>query len=188
MFIRECNWIKDKIAQIQTGVRNVLDIGSESKSYRTVKQKYIAELYEYMEAFGINISTLDINPEHFPDILVDISSDIPKDKTYDLVLATSVLEHIFPNKFSNAVENIKSLVSPGKYLIVTVPYKLGLHDSPIDNGFRPDLVTLWDLFKNDFDFISGNVWVDEHYREPYISNPSIAPFPEVTGLFMKRKG
>lgn len=182
----ERDWILSRIHPVLSEIKTVLDIGSESPDYRTKKQKYISELYKALEVNHCKIKTLDMDPDSHADIVCNISRVTNFKLGFDLVLANNILEHICASDFDKAIENIKQAVSLNKYLLVTVPYKLALHNVPIDNGFRPNLLDLWNLFKDSFTFVSGEIWVDKHYREPYISNPGLAPSPEVTGIFLKK--
>ena len=189
VFPKESIWIKNKIGQTHLPKNSViLDVGASDFLYRTEKQPYINDLYKWIVRNHLDLKTLDIDPSTKCDFVFDISdSQVNKIGTFDIVIASNLLEHILPNSFSLAVDHIQKLVKKDGFLIVTVPLNIEKHPSPIDNGFRPKLSDLYDLFKDKFNLIEGGSWVDEHYREPYISDRSLAPLPEVTGVFLRKK-
>jgi len=68
---------------------------------------------------------------------------------------------------------------------VTVPKTLPRHFCPIDNGWRPNAEELVEKFACLMRLIRAESWIDEHYREPYISDANCQR-PEVTGrVFVK---
>jgi len=79
------------------------------------------------------IVTLDINPEHRPDYLLDLSTSnmesLLPDK-FDAIILMEVLEHI-PD-FQGAISNTFNLLKPTGVLIASVPWSTPLHDKPHD--------------------------------------------------------
>jgi SAM-dependent methyltransferase len=185
MFLEESKWIIKQREKLEK-VESVLDIGSSDLEYRECKQAYISEMYA---KFSENIDTLDLKNGSGVDFVLDITD---KDCArylgkYDLVLVCNILEHIEISKLGNVVKNVSEILKDGGYCIVTVPFNIEYHPSPIDNGFRPTAEELEKVFSFGFEKIICEKIVCSHYREPYISNPSLLPLPEVTcGVFKKR--
>ena len=186
MLIEERDWIVENIQPYLKDIKEIIDIGSGSEQYRGEKQPYISELFEFLQSKSAKLTTLDMDKDSEADVIADISKLADWNKKYDLVLATSVLEHIEPVSFESAVNNIKKMVKNGKYLIVTVPYRANIHKQPIDNGFRPSESELFSLFKNSFSLLKSSLVECKHYREPYLSNPSLAPEPVITCISLKK--
>lgn len=186
MFHKEKKWIVEKLESIVELGTTAIDIGSDTPEYREIQQPYIFDLYRYlMFDRGITISTLDINPETEADFICDLSQNqLPHELgTYDLVICSNFLEHVEESGLQTARNHILNMTD--KYLVVTVPYNLPHHGRPIDNMFRPTIEELINFFPELVPICALN-WVDEHYREPFISNPNLAPYPEVTGvIFLK---
>jgi methyltransferase family protein len=65
-------------------------------------------------------------------------------KTYDLVLCTSVLEHV--TDVPAAAATLLRLTNRGGYLLITVPRSYPRHRAPIDTGYRPSNQQLETLF------------------------------------------
>ena len=179
MFILESHWIARQINEFAAGSKTLIDIGSESSKYRDDTQEYIAKLYEQLESRGLRISTLDFDASKNPDILCDISENLKTSVKYDVVLASNVLEHIKETGLPTAIENLFLLTENKGLVIITVPYNLPRHERPIDNMLRPTPEELEQLVGRKA--LYKEQWQDEHYREPYISNSSLAPRPLVTG-------
>lgn len=184
MFLEESKWIQKVIAKVGK-IENVLDIGSSDIEYRECKQPYISELYANLP---VNVDTLDFKAGDGVDYILDITEEGCTNclKKYDVILVCNILEHIDLSKLDNVIGNIYDLIKDNGYCIATVPFNIGLHPSPIDNGLRPTHKELEDIFSKRFVKVSCEKIVCSHYREPYISNPNLLPLPEVTcGLFRK---
>lgn len=184
MFLEESQWVAKKIKEMGN-IQKILDIGSGDLEYRCKKQIYISDMYDNI---GLHIETLDFSGGEGIDYVRDITTvgGIEDLYGYDVVLVCNLLEHISSEKVSVVLDNIYALLREGGYCIVTVPFNIGFHPSPIDSGFRPDVNELEGLFQNRFKTIAVEKIVCSHYREPYISNPNLLPLPEVTcGVFRK---
>jgi len=185
MFIKESKWIGDLI---KDRVKNefVLDVGASSEEYRKRKQQYIGQLYDLITTKGGKIVTLDMDPETNPEILANLSSNdflTKVNNEYGIVLANNILEHVVD--VDVAIHNLINVVRRGGVLVVTVPQKLGIHFSPIDNGLRLTAVELVTMFEKYMKVIKAESWVDEHYREPFISDINF-PKPEVSGAMFEK--
>ena len=87
---------------------------------------------------------------------LDICSNTEFQPGYDLVIAEQVLEHtIEPD---HAIENIKKLLRPGGYVLVTTPFLIRYHPCPLDL-WRWTESGLCHLFRrHDFEVVSSGSW------------------------------
>ena len=89
----------------------VLEIGKGSGFVTSILNRYC------------NLTTLDFNQDHNPDLLIDITNlkqlDTLKDEFYDLILICEVLEHIPYEKIEGILQILKKKTK--KYLILSVP-------------------------------------------------------------------
>jgi hypothetical protein len=180
MFRLESIWIDTQVDHFMTTApRTLIDIGSESADYRHTIQRHIGELYVSLRAKGIQLHTLDDEPATQPAIVQDITLPLHGLGKYGGVLAANILEHIPTAKLGDAIDNLFELVAPDGIVVVTVPFNLPRHDRPIDTMLRPTPDDLAKLVGHNALVVEQ--WQDEHYREPYISDPSLGPAPIVTG-------
>lgn len=72
---------------------------------------------------------------NYPDF--DICRDVIEDATFDIILAEQVLEHVpYPYR---AVRNMRRMLRPRGYLLLTLPFMLRLHEGPLDcTRWSPD--------------------------------------------------
>ena len=88
---------------------NVLEIGIGNKT--TVN---------YLKQNGIKIDTCDFNKELEPDYVADIRNLPFKNKSYDVVLACEVLEHIPWKDVDKALMELHRVSK--KYVVISIPY------------------------------------------------------------------
>lgn len=185
MFAEESKWIWEVIKEGISG-RLILDVGAGSPEYRNEKQPYIAKLYRQMAGSGAEIKTFDFNADNGAEITADICDEDLLNKVkqrFDVVIAANILEHV--EDIETAAKNLCGLVKSQGRLVVTVPKTLPRHPHPIDNGWRPNAEELAEKFACLMRLIRTESWIDEHYREPYISDANCRR-PEVTGgVFIK---
>jgi SAM-dependent methyltransferase len=155
--------------KLPKSAKTVLDIGSEGEEYRNVRQPWIKNLYDYLQDRGMVIFTMDLDPNSKATIIHDITQPVNEFGSFDLVLATHLLEHIPKESFSTVITNIESLVKRGGYLIVSVPHKYPYHERPIDNMWRPTWQEIRDVFNGDLLF--GETVEVEHALPQYRNDP-----------------
>jgi hypothetical protein len=64
----------------------------------------------------------------FPDF--DICRDVLRSQAFDLIIADQVFEHLkWPYR---AAKNVNLMLRSGGYFLITVPFLIKVHDSPID--------------------------------------------------------
>lgn len=131
---------KNESAQDQT---SLLDIGAGTSPYRkeieTLGYSYRShDFSQYIPSS--NVPGLQNSEWVYPlhDFVCDITK-IPDAARSDFVLCTEVLEHV-PDPVS-AFSRISSLVNPGGYLIISVPFLSLMHQSPY--WFSAGLSPFW---------------------------------------------
>lgn len=95
-----------------------MDIGSGGKDYRYLYDKYD----EYV--------TLDLNPEHKPDIVGSVYELPVGDNFFDTIICAQVLEHLKDPKL--AMREIYRVLKNGGRAIITAPFFNELHEEPVD--------------------------------------------------------
>ena len=102
--------------------KSVLEIGVGNKTnYNYLKDK-------------VKITSCDFDKNLNPDIVGDIRNLPIKDKTYDVVCAFEVLEHIPFSDFEKALKELKRISK--KYVIISIPYS----SIYFNNAFRFPLI------------------------------------------------
>lgn len=141
MFVEEAKWIKARLAELPlaSGAR-VLDIGSSTLEYRTVRQPHITELvHRPLLERGCTLTCGDIKAGEGVDLVVDLSrADLPEAtfaRPYDLVICSNILEHIVDRETFMA--NVLRFCAKPGYLLCTVPHAFPHHADPIDTMYRP---------------------------------------------------
>ena len=81
------------------------------------------DLQEVIEKYRNNYTFNDIEYKYLPE-----SSKLPYgDNSFDLVIFTEILEHLYISPI-DVLENIKGIVKPGGYLLVTTPNVMNLEN------------------------------------------------------------
>src|ERR1044071_6361839 len=173
MFQLESQWIATQVNDFAPHATTLIDIGSESLDYRNTAQKYIGDLYAALAAKGIAITTLDSEPTTQADVIQDIAKPLKSQRAFDVVLAANLLEHVPTADLQAVLDNLFALTTDNGIVIITVPYNLPKHDHPIDTMLRPTPDELSDLAGHTR--LRTAQWQDVHYREPYISDPTLRP-------------
>lgn len=73
----------------------------------------------YLKREGVNVTTVDFDKELQPDIVADVRSMPIPDKSYDLVMACQILEHIPYEEFEVALAELNRVTK--RYAIVSLP-------------------------------------------------------------------
>jgi SAM-dependent methyltransferase len=136
MFFAESQWAIDALRPIAERLTSAIDVGAGSTRYR--KRAQNRSVYDFLRARNICLTTLDSNPASACDVCADITKASTMASfvaTYDLVLCTSVLEHV--RDVPAAAATLLRLTTPGGYLLITAPRSYPRHRAPIDTGYRP---------------------------------------------------
>ena len=122
-------------APLRAGMR-VLDVGFSTLEFRTVVQPHIdRNVFFPLRQRGLTVTHLDARAEPGVDIVSDVASLEAVDQTYDVVVCTSLLEHVVDR--SGTIANLKRVVSPSGLLVLTVPRQLQSITIPSIRGFVP---------------------------------------------------
>jgi SAM-dependent methyltransferase len=123
-------WSRSGILEM---IDNTLDSNSPS---RILSVGGYGPVNQYLEksAFIRNteLITLDIEGKHNPDILIDITecSKVISSKTFDVVVAIEVLEHVLDPK--KAISECHYILKENGVLILSTPWIIPIHDRPFD--------------------------------------------------------
>lgn len=90
-------------------INNCLEIGIGNKTVSSV-----------LTHRGVNMTTCDFDSDLKPDYVADIRELPFDDKSFDLVMACQVLEHLPWNDLSRALKELERVTS--KYAIISLPY------------------------------------------------------------------
>lgn len=148
MLKEESIWIKEVLKELDiSSIKEVLDIGSSTKQFRTQTQPYIDEnVFRPLGERNISISYLDKKNSEGIDYVFDVENMSVDEigKKFDLVICCSLLEHVpKPKKVCSLLIN---LVRQDGFLLVTVPRSYRYHPDPIDTMFRPSMEKLISMF------------------------------------------
>lgn len=111
--------------------KKVLDIGAGANS-------------PYAEYFP-NRVTVDIKPERNPDIVGDITNLPIEDNSYEFILCTEVIEHVWD--FQTAIKEMHRILKPGGTCILTTRFLFPIHEVP-DDYWRFSRFALEKLFED----------------------------------------
>lgn len=103
--------------------------------------------YRYLTlAPGVQITTIDIDPNEKPDIVADVAQGIPQETgVYDGALALNLLEHV--RDPGAVLSEIARVLKKGGTLHIIVPFFVRVHPTPhdyqrfTDEGLRQVLTT-----------------------------------------------
>jgi len=100
----------------------ILDVGCGQKPYKN--------LFDYKEYIGIEIDTPENRKNKKADYFYD-GKVIPfPNDSFDSVITTEVLEHVFyPNEFLKEINRVTKM---GGFLLITVPFVWDEHEQPFD--------------------------------------------------------
>jgi predicted SAM-dependent methyltransferase len=96
---------------LETGKKNVLEVGKGNGA-----------ISDYLKKRGINITTVDIDPNLNPDYtcsVTELTKNFPPN-SFDVILCAEVLEHLPFQFFEKAVDELYSITKD--YVIISLPY------------------------------------------------------------------
>lgn len=114
-------FLAEEYSKIPSG-SHVLTVGSGGQVNHLLAQ--------YAQAQEFSVTSFDIDPERGPDIIGDICDYDFGNSEYDRVILSEVLEHLHSPK--DGLKNIYGVLRPGGRLILSTPFALPIHDSPVD--------------------------------------------------------
>lgn len=148
MLKEESVWIKQVLDEADlSAVKEMLDVGSSTKEFRTRIQPYIDEnVFKPLRGKNINITYLDRKSGDVVDLVYDLEKVQAVDigKQFDLVICCNLLEHV--RKPRELASLLIDLISKNGFLLITVPRAYRHHADPIDTMFRPSVKELLPMF------------------------------------------
>lgn len=91
------------------GAKEILEIGIGNKI-----------ISDYLKKFGYSVKTLDINSELNPDYVASVENIPLPDKSFDLVLAAEILEHLPFSEFEICLKEIRRVARQG--VVISLPH------------------------------------------------------------------
>ena len=111
--------IKEAIENFATG--NLLDLGCGNKPYK--------EWYDLKTTSSVGCDAIQSTENVVDDIC--LASKLPYDNnTFDSILSTQVLEHVFEQQ--QMINESYRVLKPNGHIILTVPFVWELHEEPYD--------------------------------------------------------
>ncbi|CTQ63120.1 class I SAM-dependent methyltransferase [Roseibium album] len=117
------------------------------------------EIEAILRSYDLRLTSIDLDANRQPDIVMDACDLNFKDGTFDAVLMFEVLEHV-PTPHL-AVTEIHRVLKPGGHLYLSTPFVFGIHDAPHDY-FRYTKFGLQFLFKefDDLKILERNSYLE----------------------------
>jgi hypothetical protein len=150
MLIEEARWLSAQLEALELrDVFPMCNIGSSTEHFRCIEQPYIDEyLFKPIRARQFEVIHVDTKAAKGVDMVGDLTDPgfmraLSKLRIKS-VMCCNLLEHVTDRQLVCGV--LQSLVPPGGYLFVTVPYRFPYHEDPIDTMFRPTIDELATLF------------------------------------------
>ena len=148
MLREESIWIREVLKEVDlSSVKDILDIGSSTKEFRTEIQPHIDEnVFKPLREQGKSIYYLDQKKSDGVDLVYDLERVQAVDigKQFDLVICCNLLEHV--RKPGELAALLIDLTSKNGFLLITVPRAYRHHADPIDTMFRPSVKELLLMF------------------------------------------
>lgn len=80
---------------------------------------------EFLELYGNNVTTVDIDPQYEPDIVADLNEPLVLTGHYDWIILNNTLEHIYDAK--RLIKDCHKLLAPAGQLVILVPFMIKIH-------------------------------------------------------------
>src|SRR5438876_7978807 len=143
MLIEEAQWLCSKLDALDPDrVFPMCNIGSSTEHFRRVEQPYIDKyLFEPARARNLKVVHVDTKAAAGIDLVGDLTDPnfLRRVTTLNIksVMCCNLLEHVTNRQI--ICDAMRSMVRPGGYLFLTVPYRFPYHEDPIDTMFRPTI-------------------------------------------------
>jgi len=150
MLIEEAQWLRKQLDALEPGdIFPLCNIGSSTEHFRCVEQPYIDEqLFKPIRARNLEVIHVDTKAGRGVDLVGDLTDPGFLRRVGALkiksIMCCNLLEHVTDRQI--ICDAMRSMVVPGGYLFLTVPYRFPRHEDPIDTLFRPTVDELVDLF------------------------------------------
>jgi hypothetical protein len=143
MLIQEARWFAEQLALMEPEqVFPLCNVGSSTEGFRTQEQPWIDDLiFAPVIRQGHVVKHLDMKSAPGVDIVGDLGNPeflkMISNMKFKSVFCSNLLEHLVQRDAT--CKTLTSIVPPGGYLFVSVPYSYPYHPDPIDTGFRPSV-------------------------------------------------
>lgn len=188
MFVAEAKWLAHVLEKrTAEELSPLLNVGSSTAYLRESYQPWTERLlFAPLRARGIALIHLDLREGEGIDLKADIADpdDLAQIRATGAksILCSNILEHVLEPR--RVADHCISIVGPGGYIFVTVPYSYPRHRDPIDTLYRPTPEELHSLFAGTEMLTSEIVDSGESYLSQVKERPWIifrqilrAPFP-----------
>jgi SAM-dependent methyltransferase len=150
MLLEEARWLNRHLSKLSPNdLYPMCNIGSSTAHYRQVEQPYIEKyLFEPARIRNLKVIHVDAKPAAGIDVVGDLTDPSflahLAEHNVRSVMCCNLLEHVTDRAVVS--DAVLSILKPGGYLIVTVPYRFPYHADPIDTMYRPTVQELLALF------------------------------------------
>jgi len=174
MLINEAKWLGSAIQELPIEPNSVfLNFGSQTENYHKENKHIVNYLINPILKNHL-IKNLDLHPGKGIDFVGNIYDDNflyeMKQIKFDIILLCNVLEHV--EDIERLCQRIEVLLAENGYLVFSGPNDYPTHYDPIDNGFRPEISEVQNLFKN-LNFIKGEIIKDFTYSFYMLRSPKL---------------
>ena len=172
MLIQESIWIRDNLSLLDLNPSSVvLNFGSQTMEYNKINSHLINNVIRPISERSI-LKALDLQIGEGIDFSGNLYDDVffckMKGFHFDCILLCNVLEHV--TDIEELCIRISGLLKKDGILLFTGPKDYPIHYDPIDNGFRPEVTQVQNLFKN-FEIVKGEIITDYSYKYYLLNNP-----------------
>jgi hypothetical protein len=150
MLVEEAKWLNRQLNDLRPNeIYPMCNLGSSTEHFRRVEQQYIDKLlFEQARLNKLQVIHVDAKAAPGVDIVGDLTDLSFPGRLAELnvrsVMCCNLLEHVTDRAVVR--DAILSILPPGGYIIVTVPYRFPYHPDPIDTMYRPTIQELFALF------------------------------------------
>jgi len=164
MLINEAKWLGAAVQGLNLlEGSKILNFGSQSEDYNK-DNIHISNYFLYPIRKKFQIKNLDLKNGKGIEIVGDLYNDefLNSLKVYRFkcILLNNVLEHV--DKIQDLCDRLVSILDKNGYIVFSGPKDYPIHYDPIDNGFRPNLYDVQNLFPNMI-MIKGDEITDNTY-------------------------
>lgn len=161
MHPEEAEWFESRLPDSSTPTGTVLNIGSSTREFRTVRQPYIEEkLFRPLEERGFNILHVDQKAADGVDVVGDLHD--PEfvhslgGLECEIVFCNNLLMHLKRADRARLVAAIDRILRPGGLLYLSTATRYPYTSDPYDSYYRPDDLQLAALFPG-YDVVDSTV-------------------------------
>jgi hypothetical protein len=150
MLIEEARWLNRHLSELSPNdLYPMCNMGSSTEHYRKVEQPYVDKyLFEQARVRNLKVIHVDAKPAAGVDMVGDLNDPSFLRHLGELnvrsVMCCNLLEHVSDRAMVR--DAVLSILKPGGYVIVTVPYRFPYHEDPIDTMYRPTIEEVTALF------------------------------------------